>query len=161
MTGNKINITDYTTDYINGYRRVGMMHRLGNTMLIASRYYHQTGSERTIVILVVAAILIASFPIGTTINTKAVAISNNNNTNSSSSKSNAICFDGDAADETYYVGYVDAINDFHHIKRYGITWFDSPQAEADYHRGYRDGWADAKVNGTTIDPECWDTRVGN
>jgi hypothetical protein len=110
---------------------------------------------------IMAAILIASFPIGTTINTKAAAVSNNNNTNSSNSKSNAICFDRDAADETYYVGYVDAINDFHHIKRYGITAFFNLQAEADYHRGYQDGWADAKVNGTTIDSECWDTRVGN
>jgi hypothetical protein len=105
--------------------------------------------------------------VGTTVNNvKATAVSNsnsnNNNTSSnSSSKSNPLCFDGDAADETYYVGYVDAINDFHHIPRAGITWFDSPQAEADYHKGYQAGWADAKVNGTTIDKDCWDTRIGN
>src|ERR671930_2504360 len=60
-----------------------------------------------------------------------------------------LCLDGDAADETYYVGYVDGINDFHHIKRYGITAFFDSQAEADYHKGYQAGWADAQVNGTT------------
>jgi hypothetical protein len=78
-----------------------------------------------------------------------------------SSPANHLCLDGDAADETYWVGYVDSINDFHHIPRAGITWFDSPQAEADYHKGYQAGWADAKVNGTTIDKDCWDTRIGN
>jgi hypothetical protein len=86
----------------------------------------------------------------------ATASRNNNNNNDT-----ALCFDGDAADETYWVGYVDAINDFHHIKRYGITAFFDPQAEADYHRGYQAGWASAQVNGTTIDKDCFDTRLGN
>ena len=84
----------------------------------------------------------------------ATASRNNNN-------DTALCFDGDAADGTYWVGYVDAINDFHHIKRYGITAFFDPQAEADYHRGYQAGWASAQVNGTTIDKDCFDTRLGN
>ena len=72
-----------------------------------------------------------------------------------------LCLDGDAADETYWVGYVDGINDFHHIKRDSITAFFDPQAEADYHKGYQAGWAIASVNGTTIDRGCWDTRIGN
>jgi hypothetical protein len=72
-----------------------------------------------------------------------------------------LCLDGDAADETYWVGYVDGINDFHHIKRYGITAFFDPQAETDYHKGYQAGWATASMNGTTIDRGCWDTRIGN
>ena len=72
-----------------------------------------------------------------------------------------LCLDGDAADETYWVGYVDGINDFHHIKRYGITAFFDPQAETDYHKGYQAGWATASVNGTTIDRDSGDTRIGN
>jgi hypothetical protein len=152
MTGNKINITDYTTDYINGYRMGWKGDRLGDTILIANRY-------GVLFAALVVTILLAG-SIGTTVNVKAAAVSNSNNNGSSSSKSNMLCLDGDARDETYYVGYVDGINDFHHIKRYGITAFFDSQAEADYHKGYQAGWADAQVNGTTtIDKDCFDTRV--
>ena len=85
-------------------------------------------------------------------NSTSISTSNNNNT---------LCLDGNAGDETYWVGYVDGINDFHHIKLDWITAFFTAQAEADYHKGYQAGWADAKVNGTTIDKNCFDTRLGN
>jgi hypothetical protein len=105
-------------------------------------------------------IMLAGSSVGTTTivnNVKAAtaAVSSNNSNNNNT----ALCLDGDAADDTYWVGCVDAINDFHHIKRYGITAFFDPQAEAGYHRGYQAGWADATLNGTTIDPGCWDTRI--
>jgi hypothetical protein len=64
-----------------------------------------------------------------------------------------LCLDSDAADEAYWKGFTDGNHDFHHIKRTGVTWFND--SSADYHDGYQEGWADAKVNGTMLDESCW------
>ena len=67
-----------------------------------------------------------------------------------------MCYDGDALNDPYYVGYVDGMNIFHdphHHIMGGFAHMNATEAH-DYNRGYHDGWTDAKYKGWSLDPEC-------
>jgi hypothetical protein len=69
--------------------------------------------------------------------------------------SNLICFDGDALQEWYYVGYVNAMNAFHHNNSTILLDKNMNATQIhDYKIGYRDGWIDASLKGWSLDPEC-------